>query len=111
MAEIKTFKLKATPSTTFFFRPHLLFYIQGGLTNHFAQWVLPNITQPFALITSNYPYSAPRGTADLAMLDHPLLLKWFAKNPGIYHPKFQTIPLGFTMRSKSFDNQFDKHIR
>lgn len=58
----------------------------------FKQKVLPQINYTFKLITHNADRSAPSGNLDL--LEDSRLIKWFAMNCDIQHPKLQTIPIG-----------------
>ena len=91
----------------------MLYYVKADFTNVFAQKVLPHLTKPFAVLSSNGAYSVPRGQLDKAMLDHPLLIKWFAKNPSFYHPKFMNIPIGLTDRPLALSSMkdFDELIK
>lgn len=54
--------------------------------------ILPKINYQFKLITHNADRSAPSGNVDL--LDNDKLIKWYAMNCGIKHPKLQSIPIG-----------------
>lgn len=55
----------------------------------FAKYV-DRFTKPFTLITHN---SDGKVTAN-AILDHPLLLHWYAQNVCVQHPKLTPIPIG-----------------
>ena len=74
----------------------------------------PYIRHPFLLLTSNSGYSVPRNNVDKAMLDsNKFLVKWFAKNPSIFHAKIVAIPLGLTDRRVIFTplQGFDQLLR
>ncbi|NSY39505.1 hypothetical protein [Leisingera sp. ANG59] len=75
---------------------------------HFAHEVLPRLTAPFVLISGSEDITLPRQTdqrwrkfnmaecaAIQAILDSPLLIRWFAENlDDASHPKMAPLPLG-----------------
>lgn len=75
---------------------------------YFAEHVLPTLSRPFVLITGSEDITIPNqldqrwrkfDTVEqdliLYMLNHPLLVRWFAENlDNDRHPRFSPLPLG-----------------
>jgi hypothetical protein len=76
-------------------------YVQVDQFNFFVKDVLPNIGNPFRLVTGqwNLPALQANATTDY-VLRHPLLIKWWSQNP-IYvkQHKYEGIPFGIMHKS------------
>ena len=59
---------------------------------------LPKIDAHFFMITHNRDKSVPVAVEAQALLDSPKVLKWFAKNIDMAHPKMVPIPIGIENR-------------
>ena len=69
---------------------------------HFVDSILPNLNGSYILLTGWSDNFAPiDGFSEL--LSSPRLIRWFAQNPGIVHPKLEPMPLGIkkSMTTKS----------
>ncbi len=66
-----------------------------ALTN-FIQKVLPNITEPFILLTNDSDATIPDHVQPEfnTLVESPLLIHWFAQNCVVDHPKVTRIPIG-----------------
>jgi len=67
----------------------------------FVKKVLPTITVPFKLLTNNSDYTLPKDFPDESeiILQHPLLIHWFAQNCILDHPKLTRVPIGLDYHS------------
>jgi len=84
---------------------------------HFLDVVLPQLTSPFVLVTGSEDVTLPNQTDKrwpvlsltlrdrlLALLDNPLLLRWFCENlDEAVHPKLEALPLGMVFPAASTD--------
>jgi hypothetical protein len=63
--------------------------------------VLPVITVPFKLLTNNSDYTLPKDfpSETEMILQHPLLIHWFAQNCIFDHPKLTRVPIGLDYHS------------
>jgi hypothetical protein len=63
--------------------------------------VLPSISVPFKLITNNSDYTLPKDFPyeSEIILQHPLLIHWFAQNCILEHPKLTRVPIGLDYHS------------
>lgn len=69
-------------------------HVKTDLLDSFAKFILPSLARPFVLVTGDS--DACSGLRHAALLEHPLLIRWFGQNcdlPG-RHPKFTRIPIG-----------------
>ena len=90
-------------------------------TEQFARTVLPNISRPIKLISSDGHTSIPSklapGVAD-AILNHPQVKVWYTQNydGSLTHPKFKLLPIGLDLHTafdtelKTRDNSWDKKL-
>lgn len=62
----------------------------------FVNMVLPNIGVPFKLLTNNSDRTLPKDFPyeSEMLLQHPLLIHWFAQNCILDHPKLTRVPIG-----------------
>ena len=71
-------------------------------TQTFIEHVLPHMTKPFTLVTTDGDNSVPSRIAGAPqMLDHPLLERWLTQNYDgtIKHPKLHPFPIGFDLHT------------
>ena len=71
-------------------------------TQTFFEHVLPHMTKPFTLVTTDGDNSVPSRIAGAQkMLDHPLLERWLTQNYDgtIKHPKLHPFPIGFDLHT------------
>eukprot|EP00820_Chromera_velia_P012813 Cvel_23510.t1-p1 / transcript=Cvel_23510.t1 / gene=Cvel_23510 / organism=Chromera_velia_CCMP2878 / gene_product=hypothetical protein / transcript_product=hypothetical protein / location=Cvel_scaffold2431:656-1696(-) / protein_length=347 / sequence_SO=supercontig / SO=protein_coding / is_pseudo=false len=74
-------------------RPGAIIYSQTGPhLDQFASDVAPLLKHKFILVTGQSDYWATQWGRSI--LDSPNLIKWFAQNPDIVHPKLEVIPIG-----------------
>jgi hypothetical protein len=68
---------------------------------NFVKKVLPTITVPFKLLTNNSDYTLPKDFPyeSEIILEHPLLIHWFAQNWVENHSKVTRIPIGLDYHS------------
>ena len=88
-------------------------------TEQFARTVLPNISRPIQLISSDGHSSIPSqlapGVAD-AILNHPQVKVWYTQNydGSLTHPKLKLLPIGlnlhFNPELKVHDNHWDTKL-
>lgn len=75
-------------------------YIQSKWLIHFSQTILPQIHQPFILVSGDNDTAINRATLgnnlDL-ILDHPYLVRWYAQNKDYDSPKLRAIPIGINL--------------
>ncbi len=88
---------------------------------HFAQAVLPQLAAPFVLVSGSEDITLPRQTdqrwrkynaaeqaAIQAILDSPLLIRWFAENlDDASHPRMAPLPLGLVFGDGAADQPLD----
>jgi hypothetical protein len=68
-------------------------FCKGEIINTFQEKLLAGyISAPFILITHNSYQNI--GQEYLPVLEHPLLIRWYAQNPLITHPKLTLLPIG-----------------
>ena len=73
-------------------RPGAIIYCKSEGIPDFCNILLPHLTQPFVFITGQSTVEPVDFCPSL--LDHPLLIRWFAQNAEHTHEKLETIPLG-----------------
>lgn len=78
----------------------------GSFSNNdlgvFIEEVLPIMTQPFTLVTSDGDNRVPGGVSNARkLLDNPYLQRWFTQNYDgtIVHGKLRPIPIGFDLHT------------
>ena len=71
-------------------------FVYTHLLPYFKKYVLARLIEPFTLITHNSDYGAT--LEDLDLLNHPLLIKWFAQNCECSHEKLAALPIGLANR-------------
>lgn len=67
------------------------FVYDGG----FQKSCLPQITQPFVLITGNSSYQVSKGASIDSIVNSPYLLKWYCTNAPYASDKIVPLPIGF----------------
>ena len=75
-------------------------YIQTIWLSYFSKSVLPKITQPFVLVSgdNDLPVDSHNLGEELEkILNYPYLVKWFAQNKDVEHPKLSTLPIGINL--------------
>ena len=72
-------------------------FVQAWELPEFIESILPLIDEPFVLITHNGDIAIDERYAGLA--DHPLLIRWFAQNALLKHPKVMAVPIGLENRN------------
>jgi len=72
--------------------PKILFCYSHRLS-HFSD-ILHFLTNPFILISHNSDGNIEYSPEIHKILDHPLLIKWYAQNLGIIHHKLEFLPIG-----------------
>ena len=70
-------------------------FVDGRTLDAFVVSRLHFLDKPFILVTHNSDKNSPHSPHTFRLLKHPLLIKWFARNAAIYHPKLIPIPIGF----------------
>ena len=69
--------------------------MKSDFIGRFVNIIVPYLTTKFILVTHNSDKSVPKTVKSKKMLrQNPLLIKWFAQNPAIVHPKLIPIPIG-----------------
>lgn len=71
-------------------------FIKTDLIEAFFIYVLPTIQYKIKIVTHNSALGIDNRYLEL--LNHPKILKWYAQNANIDHPKLQSIPLGLSNR-------------
>lgn len=63
---------------------------------NFITYILPILTKPFLLVTNNSDLTVPTDIQDIfnGLVNHNLLIHWFAQNCVIDHEKLTRIPIG-----------------
>ena len=95
-------------------------YVATISLDSFAKYILPRLTHPFILYSGMNEYTIPNNL-DLRfnskkikrkffplwkdITQHDLLLRWYAENHDLVHPKVSTMPIGLNPR------EFDPHDR
>jgi hypothetical protein len=85
----------------------------------FAKHVVPVMTKPFSLITTDGDVSIPSRIRDFKyILDSPLCRAWYTQNYDgtVVHPKFRPIPIGFDFHTNwpglwSRPNNYPNNLR
>jgi hypothetical protein len=85
----------------------------------FAKHVVPVMTKPFSLITTDGDVSIPSRIRDFKyILDSPLCRAWYTQNYDgtVVHPKFRPIPIGFDFHTNlpglwSRPNNYQNNLR
>lgn len=96
-------------------KPGCIIYLHWDFGSQFIQFALPLIRVPFKLITGISDFLVPyrqepqRDTSADRLLQHPLLLCWFAINKTVSHPKLHSIPIGIP-RSLPYLHPGENHI-
>lgn len=67
-----------------------VFLIYPLLLNYFKQYIAPRLDKGFILISADLTV----GFEDLALLNHPHLLAWFAQNSELSQSKLKPLPMG-----------------
>lgn len=98
-------------------------FVKTELLDAFIEAFLDSklLTTPFVLVTHNSDYSAPWERSNVrakdgkvsayahqrrALLDNPLVVRWYAQNAVVEHPKLIPIPIGIENRY----NKFGTHV-
>ncbi|SHM18245.1 hypothetical protein [Roseibium suaedae] len=73
-------------------------YLSATMIPDFIENYLPSIRSPFVLVTGDADIplkesSFPEGYMQ-TLLDHPLIIRWYAQNLDTLHPKLVNLPLG-----------------
>ena len=75
-------------------------------TGHFQRNILPQIKEPFTLITGASSYQVDRGESIAPILNNHLVRKWYCTNaPKDVSPKIIPFPIGFQERERDGGNQ------
>jgi mannosyltransferase OCH1-like enzyme len=74
--------------------------------DNFSKFILPTLTEPIILITSDGDLSIPSGlnsNTTYNILNHNMIIKWYTQNYDntIIHEKLLPIPIGFDLHSKN----------
>jgi hypothetical protein len=69
-------------------------FIYTHLLPYFKKFIAPRLEKPFVLISHNSDHAVT--SADLELLNHPFLTKWFAQNVEFSHSKLEAIPIGLS---------------
>ena len=75
-------------------------YVQTTWLTYFSKSVLPKITCLFVLVSGDNDLPVDRhilGEELENILNCPYLVKWFAQNKDVEHPKLQTLPIGINL--------------
>eukprot|EP01013_Petalomonas_cantuscygni_P009829 TRINITY_DN2274_c0_g1_i1.p1 TRINITY_DN2274_c0_g1~~TRINITY_DN2274_c0_g1_i1.p1 ORF type:complete len:483 (-),score=78.88 TRINITY_DN2274_c0_g1_i1:23-1471(-) len=67
----------------------------------FVKHVLPSMTRPFTLVTTDGDNAQPSAVAGYErLLEHPNLVAWYVQNyDGTGHPKLRGVPIGFDLHT------------
>jgi hypothetical protein len=71
--------------------PVPVIYAHVGTQDALAQWARSMLRRPYIMVTGQSDWSVSRSKA---VLGEPLLLKWFAQNADVTHPKLVQLPIG-----------------
>jgi hypothetical protein len=82
--------------------PKILFCYSHRLSNFVD--ILHFLTNPFILISHNSDGNIEYSPEIHKILDHPLLIKWYAQNLGIIHHKLEFLPIGMANSMWSHGN-------
>jgi hypothetical protein len=77
-------------------------WVRSNDAGTFAKYVLPRMTKPFTLITTDGDDSVPRDVVGAsAILDHALLETWYTQNydGSISSPRLKPVPIGFDLHT------------
>ncbi|EDQ91244.1 uncharacterized protein MONBRDRAFT_6315 [Monosiga brevicollis MX1] len=67
---------------------------------------LSDLTVPQMTLMPGFHYhSKVLGASVSAILDHPLLVQWFAQNAGLVHERLTALPIGVDLHTQSFRGQ------
>ena len=78
-------------------------YVYNGI---FQNSILPHISQPFILITGGSSYQVSRGHSIDAILNNPLVKKWYCTNAPVGRSeKIISLPIGFQERERKGGDQ------
>ena len=66
-------------------------YSHAGAINNMAAWSKKSLRRPYILVTGQSDFSVSKTKA---VLGDPNLVKWFAQNSDVNHPKLVPIPIG-----------------
>lgn len=77
-------------------QPNEVVHVCPQALNNFVTKVLPTITVPFILVTNNSDLTIPDHVQQEfdVLINHPLLVHWFAQNCVSSHSKITRIPIG-----------------
>ena len=75
-------------------KPGNVIFVEGRYIDRFCVQKLQFLKEPFILITHNSDKPAPISHLSRKLLRHPLLIRWFARNPSMFHPKLHPVPIG-----------------
>lgn len=70
----------------------IIFSQTGPGVTQFCNEMLPRMTKPFVFLTGQSDYNPTEWCPSL--LDHPLLIRWFAQNADQVHDKMRPLPFG-----------------
>lgn len=73
-------------------------YLRSDNVEDFAQHIHPQLKIRYILLSHDSDVSVPNGTFSTNMLQDPQLIRWFALNPKISHPKLEALPIGIMPR-------------
>jgi hypothetical protein len=71
-------------------------FVKSDFIQTFFSEILPTIQHRIKIVTHNSAIGIDNRF--LEFLNHPKILKWYAQNANVYHPKLQSIPLGLANR-------------
>jgi len=90
---------------------HGSLYLSTPMLPRFVERHLNELKHPFTLVTgdSDTPLGTEAFPREMLMriLEHPLLIRWFAQNLAFEHPKLQHLPLGLDYHTISSLGEID----
>jgi hypothetical protein len=83
-------------------KPNSLVYVPTSALQDFAANILPKIKAPFKLVSGDADESVLPTSLYTTIADSPMVLKWFAQNLVLTHPKCHHIPIGLDYHTQAF---------
>lgn len=82
-------------------RENELFHVCPQALFRFVKEIVPYLKKPFRLLTNNSDWTIPDDIQEEfdSLVNHPLLVHWFAQNCVVTHPKVTRIPIGLDYHS------------
>jgi len=71
-------------------------FVYTHLLEYFRLYIAPCLQQPFVLISHNSDHAV--GLQELDLLNHPLLVHWWAQNVDVAHARLSALPIGLANR-------------